>query len=158
MMTDTPNVVFEDLFKLDAIDKDGKKFDRGTSLSRVVCVDFRAHLLVSLYPCSRNNDLVTHMNQLKSSHPSSVSRIFAQSDNYEMQLTLDVNVELYPMAVGDKFTMVLARSLNSDGVMHDNEGYFDATRQMKNTLANDYEYVMYGKVYKFDENKNTGKV
>lgn len=32
-----------------------------------------------------------------------------------MFMHLDVNTEIYPMAVGDKFTMALAHTLNLDG-------------------------------------------
>lgn len=32
-----------------------------------------------------------------------------------MYMLLDVNSELYPMRVGDKFTMALAHTLNLDG-------------------------------------------
>lgn len=44
-----------------------------------------------------------------------VSRIEAHSDRCNMFMHLDVNTEIYPMAVNDKFTMALVTTLNLDG-------------------------------------------
>lgn len=43
-----------------------------------------------------------------------VSRIEARSTNFDMYMQLDVNTEIYPIHVGEKFTMVLAPTLNLD--------------------------------------------
>jgi DNA-directed RNA polymerases I, II, and III subunit RPABC3 len=39
-----------------------------------------------------------------------------------MYMQLDINTEIYPMHVGEKFTMVLAPTLNLDGTP--DTGYF----------------------------------
>ena len=44
-----------------------------------------------------------------------VIRIEAKSEQLEMYMQLDVATDVYPMHVGDKFTMVLAPTLNLDG-------------------------------------------
>ncbi len=44
-----------------------------------------------------------------------VSRIFCNSENYEMELVLDVNVDIYPMELGTKFSFALAGTLSLDG-------------------------------------------
>ena len=77
-----------------------------------------------------------------------------------MSLVLDVNSELYPIRSGEKFTLVIATSLATDGTMAENQGQFDAMRDMNkpSSLAKDYDYVMFGKVYKFDENRATNQV
>ncbi|KAI9608753.1 hypothetical protein H4Q26_004940 [Puccinia striiformis f. sp. tritici PST-130] len=87
------SLLFDDLFTITTVDKDGKKFDR-------------------------------------------VSRLNATSTNHSMNLVLDFNVELYPLKVGDSFALALSSSLTPE------EG--------KGGLADEYEYVMYGKLYKFD--------
>lgn len=51
-----------------------------------------------------------------------VSRIEAKSTNCDMYMLLDVNTEIYPMRVGDKFTMALANTLNLDGTP--DSGYY----------------------------------
>ncbi|CAK9185248.1 unnamed protein product [Ilex paraguariensis] len=44
-----------------------------------------------------------------------VSRIEAQSEEDDMYMQLDVNSDLYPMHIGEKYRMVLAQTLNLDG-------------------------------------------
>ncbi|KDP43918.1 hypothetical protein JCGZ_20928 [Jatropha curcas] len=97
-------LLFEDIFVVDKLDPDGKKFDK-------------------------------------------VSRIEAHSQNCDMFMHLDVNSEIYPMAVGDKFTMALAHTLNLDGTP--DTGYY--TQGARKTLADKYEYIMHGKLYKISE-------
>lgn len=81
---------------------------------------------------------------------SIVSRIFAKSENYEMDMTLDVNTELYPLHKQEKITILLARSLSLDGTVQE-EVAFDSSRHMSRTLADDFDYVMFGKIYKVEE-------
>ncbi|XP_050226367.1 DNA-directed RNA polymerases II, IV and V subunit 8B-like [Mercurialis annua] len=97
-------IMFEDIFVIEKLDPDGKKFDK-------------------------------------------VSRIEAHSQNCGMFMQLDVNTEIFPMAVGDKFTMALAHTLNLDGTP--DTGYF--TQGGRKTLADKYEYIMHGKLYKISE-------
>lgn len=88
-----------------------------------------------------------------------VSRLYARSKNYDMDLTLDYNIELFPLANGDSFAMALASSLSRDGgaPTADGEDGEDKDRDVwrpdgkgRRGLEEDYDYVMYGKVYKFD--------
>ena len=67
---------------------------------------------------------------------------------------MDINTEIYPLETGDKFTLLLAQSL--DGAVVDTTKK-ETWKPMKKTLADDYEYVMYGKVYKYDD-ENHSKV
>ncbi|KAG0555882.1 hypothetical protein KC19_11G010400, partial [Ceratodon purpureus] len=76
-----------------------------------------------------------------------VSRIVAHSEQFDMDVLLDVNIDIYPMHVGEKFTLALASTLSLDGTLDD--GTFDQSR--RKSLADKYEYVMYGKVYKYTD-------
>ncbi|XP_077247340.1 DNA-directed RNA polymerases II and V subunit 8A-like [Tasmannia lanceolata] len=76
-----------------------------------------------------------------------VSRIEAVSQKFEMYMQLDVNTEVYPLSVGDKFTMLLAPTLSLDGTP--DSGYF--TQGGRKSLADKFEYVMHGKLYKISE-------
>ena len=38
-----------------------------------------------------------------------------KSSTYDMELTLDVNSEVYPVAIGDKLTVAIASTLRKDG-------------------------------------------
>jgi DNA-directed RNA polymerase I, II, and III subunit RPABC3 len=69
---------------------------------------------------------------------------------YEMDLTLDVAVDVYPLAPGDKVSLALARTLNLDGTPTD-PTWGPAAQSARATLADSYEYVMYGKVFKFKD-------
>ncbi|KAG2354256.1 RNA polymerase [Suillus spraguei] len=94
MASTSSSIVFDDIFTIDAIDKDGKKFDR-------------------------------------------VSRLYARSKNYDMDLTLDYNIELFPLVNGED-----GEDKDRDVWRPDGKG--------RRGLEEDYDYVMYGKVYKFD--------
>ncbi|KAI0079604.1 RNA polymerase [Panus rudis PR-1116 ss-1] len=117
MTTNASNIIFDDIFTISAVDKEGKKFDR-------------------------------------------VSRLYAHSKNYDMDLTLDYNVELYPLQEGQSFALALASSLaknpgagGTGGITEEEDKERDVWRpdgKGKRGLEEDYEYVMYGKVYRFD--------
>ncbi|KAJ7225789.1 hypothetical protein GGX14DRAFT_422384 [Mycena pura] len=119
MAATASSIVFDDIFTINAIDKEGKKFDR-------------------------------------------VSRLYAHSKNYDMDLTLDYNIELFPLKDDQSFALALASSLargdpqagasGTDGTAEDDKDR-DVWRpdgKGRRGLEEDYEYVMYGKVYKFD--------
>ncbi|XP_052207456.1 DNA-directed RNA polymerases II and V subunit 8A-like [Diospyros lotus] len=78
-----------------------------------------------------------------------VSRIEAISEQLEMYMQLDVNIDIYPLHVGEKFLMVLASTLNLDGTP--DSGYF--TQGGRKSLADKFEYVMHGKSYRISDNK-----
>jgi len=70
-----------------------------------------------------------------------------------MGLTLDYNVELYPLKKGEKFSMVLASTLVRGGAPAAGGDDDDKDRDVwrpdgkgHRGLEEDYEYVMYGKV------------
>ena len=86
--------------------------------------------------------------------PTTVSRITARSDSFEMDLTLDVHSELFPLSVTQRFTLALATTLNLDGTP--SLPYYDQSKRRSH--ADDYQYVMHGKVYKYEEEKNSDKV
>ncbi|XP_020255410.1 DNA-directed RNA polymerases II and V subunit 8A-like, partial [Asparagus officinalis] len=83
-----------------------------------------------------------------------VSRIVADSQQFEMNMQLDVNTEVYPLRVGDRFTMVLAPTLSLDGTP-DTGYYMPGARK---SLADKFEYVMHGKLYKISEEGSDGRV
>ncbi|KAI0068262.1 RNA polymerase [Artomyces pyxidatus] len=118
MASSSSSVVFDDIFTIQDIDREGKKFDR-------------------------------------------VSRLYAHSKNYDMDLTLDYNVELFPLQKDQSVALALASSLarggtaavGADGAAEEEEKDRDVWRpdgKGRRGLEDDYEYVMYGKVYRFD--------
>jgi len=119
MTSASSHIVFDDMFTIADIDREGKKFDR-------------------------------------------VSRIYAHSKNYDMDLTLDYNVELFSLKAGQSFALSLATSLARGSGPKADSG-LDAEDKDQHVwrpdgkgqkgIEEDYDYVMYGKVYKFDTGK-----
>lgn len=89
---------------------------------------------------------ITGLNQQKYDR---VTRIVATSLDNNTSLTLDINHELYPVATGETLKIVLASTLNLDGTKED-KGWREQLRS-ESTLADMYDYVCHGKVYRFEE-------
>uniref|UniRef100_A0A915KCT3 Uncharacterized protein n=1 Tax=Romanomermis culicivorax TaxID=13658 RepID=A0A915KCT3_ROMCU len=75
-----------------------------------------------------------------------VSRLFCESESFKMDLILDINTQLYPIKLGDKFRLLLATTLREDG--YPDEGEFDPNANYPRADA--FEYVMYGKIYRLE--------
>ena len=88
-------------------------------------------------------DFVTCM---YSSFCLAVSRLHCESESFKMDLILDVNSQVYPVELGDKFRLVLANTLKEDGTPDDGE----FSSEMAPSRADQFEYVMYGKVYRIE--------
>ena len=77
-----------------------------------------------------------------------VSRIVGHSSSLDMNLSLDVAVDIYPVTVAQNLTVQIASSLGrtaGDGEGGDNDR--DAWRlEGGGGLADEFDYVMYGKV------------
>ncbi|CAJ0574334.1 unnamed protein product, partial [Mesorhabditis spiculigera] len=63
-----------------------------------------------------------------------------------MNLILDVNTQMYPVDLNEQFRLVLATTLREDGGAE--EGVYD--QQAESTRAAQFEYVMYGKIYRIE--------
>eukprot|EP00033_Pygsuia_biforma_P001071 GCRY01001218.1.p1 GENE.GCRY01001218.1~~GCRY01001218.1.p1 ORF type:complete len:145 (-),score=9.71 GCRY01001218.1:328-762(-) len=84
-----------------------------------------------------------------------VSRVIGRTENYEMDLILDINTDIYPVDIADKFSFALASTLKLDGSPDD--GSYDPTDNHKN-LSDDYQYVMHGKIFKFDKESSSSRL
>lgn len=92
-----------------------------------------------------------------------VSRIIANStSSQETKITLDINHELFPVSENDTLTITLAKSLLLDGEDSSMEGdeltgangSWRPLKSNQRSLMDDYDYVMHGTVYKFEEGKD----
>ena len=79
-----------------------------------------------------------------------VARLTGTSNSNDTQMTLDINTELYPIGVGENIQLVLASTLSLDGTK-DERGWKDLSRSGESTLADLYDYVCRGKIYRFEE-------
>ncbi|KAL3770405.1 hypothetical protein ACHAW5_002322 [Stephanodiscus triporus] len=77
-----------------------------------------------------------------------VNRLAATGTTFECDLLLDYNCQIYTLLEGEKMTLVLASTLNLDGSPDDHTSYNPATsHRADRTLADNYEYVMHGRVF-----------
>ncbi|CAH1759218.1 13097_t:CDS:2 [Entrophospora sp. SA101] len=91
-----------------------------------------------------------------------VSRFTGRSESGDVELILDVNIDLYALDIGDKIELLLSTGLamNSEKIeesmvieREDNSQKASWREKVSNEpdLSDNYEYVMYGKVYKYVE-------
>ncbi|MCJ1468920.1 DNA-directed RNA polymerases I, II, and III subunit RPABC3 [Pseudocyphellaria aurata] len=78
-----------------------------------------------------------------------VSRLSSHTENGDTLLTLDINTELFPCTVGERLHILLASTLSLDGSKDDGKGWRDIGRG-ESSLADDYDYVCHGKIYRFE--------
>lgn len=84
-----------------------------------------------------------------------VARFGMVSDDKEVVLTLDVNTELYPLAVHEAVTLVLASTLALDGTKDDGKGWRNTGGMGDEaSLADMFDYVCHGKIYKFEDSED----
>ncbi|EEC45445.1 predicted protein [Phaeodactylum tricornutum CCAP 1055/1] len=82
-----------------------------------------------------------------------VNRIQATGTTFECELLLDINCEIYTLRETDKFTLVLASTLHLDGSPADHFSYVPAN-SAEPSLADNYEYVMHGRVFDMSYQKD----
>ncbi len=84
-----------------------------------------------------------------------VARLSATSTDAQTIMTLDINTELFPCDRGEQLHCVLATTLNPDGSRDDDKGWRDATKfGGESTLADMFDYVCHGKIYKFEDGED----
>ncbi|EGX47082.1 DNA-directed RNA polymerases I, II, and III subunit RPABC3 [Orbilia oligospora] len=90
------------------------------------------------------------INSIDSQKYDRVSRI--TGSNPDVKFHLDIAHDLYPMQPGETIELVLASTLKLDGssdIGEAKQGWRDIDEMP--TLADAYEYVCYGKIYRFEE-------
>lgn len=86
-----------------------------------------------------------------------VARIRGTSIDAQTVMTLDINIELFNVGIGDSMHLVLASSLSLDGTKDDGRGWRDVARNGlggEPTLADLFDYVCHGKIYKFEDGED----
>lgn len=81
-----------------------------------------------------------------------VARLVATNTESTISLTLDYNTELFPLESGQTVNVLLATTLNLDGTKEDlSRGWQPRRAGTEQTLADLWDYVCYGKVYRHEE-------
>lgn len=78
-----------------------------------------------------------------------VSRIKAKAQTFLADVELDINTDIYPVQVKDTLRIAIA---STGSAQMDN---WNGSTSAVNSLCDDYEYVMYGKVYKKGPSKTS---
>lgn len=76
-----------------------------------------------------------------------VSRFHCEGQSFKMDLILDLNVQIYPMSLGEKFRLVIATSIIDDIYSDDSEW---TPRMELSTRAEGFDYIMNGKIYRIE--------
>jgi DNA-directed RNA polymerase I, II, and III subunit RPABC3 len=141
-------VLFDSQFTVNAIDPDGKKFERGEF---ILSGGSQASIWMCKGRCSMMLTCYYHLTIRGHSFCLCfflVSRIIGHSTALDMNISLDVAVDIYPISVAQNLTLQLASSLGrntGEGEGGDNDR--DAWRlEGGGGLADEFDYVMYGKV------------
>ena len=85
-----------------------------------------------------------------------VSRVEGTTEDSNCKILLDVNSDVYPISKESYYSILIVKSLNVDGTPSPNNFTFD-TYTKKNSLIDKYDYVTYGKIFKYSE-ESSGKV
>ncbi|CEI62917.1 hypothetical protein FVEN_g514 [Fusarium venenatum] len=82
-----------------------------------------------------------------------VARISCTSADSQTVMSLDINIELFPCVPGDSLHVVLTTTLALDGSKEEEKGWRDVGKggDAPATIADLYDYVCHGKIYKFEE-------
>ncbi|KAF2645293.1 RNA polymerase [Massarina eburnea CBS 473.64] len=85
-----------------------------------------------------------------------VTRLNGTSTDNTVTMNLDINHELFPCAEGDTINLVLANTLRLDGSKDDGGQGWREVGKGESTLADMYDYVCFGKVYRVVDQENEG--
>ncbi len=85
-----------------------------------------------------------------------VSRVEGITEDSNCKIVLDVNSDVYPVSKENYYTILITKSLNADGTPSANTFSIDMYTK-KNSLMDKYDYVTFGKIFKYSEEQN-GKV
>ncbi|KXS97077.1 hypothetical protein AC578_10789 [Pseudocercospora eumusae] len=86
-----------------------------------------------------------------------VHRVLGTSHDNTTSITLDINSELYPIGIQDSFNMLIASTLNLDGTKEEAATGW-RPRNHEASLADMWEYVCYGKVYKVEDPEDGDRI
>jgi len=86
-----------------------------------------------------------------------VSRLEARADDSDCKILLDFNSEIYPISKNSVYSIMITKSLASDGSPSPNNFSYDVYNKKTSSLLDKFDYVMNGKIFKYSEEAE-GKV
>lgn len=76
-----------------------------------------------------------------------VSRFHCESESFKMDLILDLNTQIYPIGLGEKFRLAITTSLTDDVYSDDTEW---TPRLQLSPRADNFDYIMNGRIYRIE--------
>lgn len=80
-----------------------------------------------------------------------VARVMGNSADNTTTMTLDFNSELFPLTTGENVNLLVAKTLRLDGKEEDKNQGWRPRKDGEQTLADFWDYVCYGKVYRHED-------
>jgi DNA-directed RNA polymerase I, II, and III subunit RPABC3 len=97
------------------------------------------------------------INEVNTDKYDRVARLKGVSQDNSVDLILDINTELFPVERGEAIDILLANTIRLDGVKDDaKSGWRDVQKGDQQTLADMYDYVCHGKVYRVTGDESSG--
>ena len=84
-----------------------------------------------------------------------VQRCEGKTLDSNFEILMDINSEIYPMKVGASYKILLAKSIYDTKATPKNFDY-ELFSNTKNTLMDNFDYVMCGKVFQFSNDAGSG--
>mmetsp|Transcript_61377 Transcript_61377/g.155010 ORF Transcript_61377/g.155010 Transcript_61377/m.155010 type:complete len:153 (-) Transcript_61377:177-635(-) len=84
-------------------------------------------------------------------------RIDCESEAFGNNLELDINHIIYPVEPGMQLHVAITDNVSPDRARHLGTGTDHDKRLLGQSIMDHFDYVMYGKVYKKDDNKKEHK-
>ena len=81
-----------------------------------------------------------------------VQRCEGETQDSKYYISMDINSEVYPMKKGASYKLLLAKSIYASKPTPVHFAY-DLNANTKNTLMDNFDYVMCGKVFQFSQDK-----
>ena len=81
-----------------------------------------------------------------------VQRCEGETQDTKYYISMDINSDIYPMKVGASYKILLARSIYESKQTPKHFDY-ELFSNSKNTLMDNFDYVMCGKVFQFSQDK-----
>jgi len=80
-------------------------------------------------------------------------RIDCESDSFNNFLELDINHIIYPVTAGDQLLVAITDNVSPDRTRRLSTAYDHDKRLLGQSIMDHFDYVMYGRVYKKDDDK-----
>ncbi|XP_053990946.1 uncharacterized protein LOC128883019 isoform X2 [Hylaeus volcanicus] len=109
--------------------------------------------------CAPSNNVLFedlfYITSLDNSKFEKVGRIRGRSSGFDANIVLDVNINIYPLEPKQNLTICITTSVALPSTAKEELTAYDlsdTTPQRLNTLMDEYDYVMYGRIFRLVEN------